>query len=133
MTIDAQKSGTAPIEPELVIRTERGEKRIKPVSQQSLWDKLSKYARRAGLGVCEKALWLWYTAQSSKTPKWAKRTAYGALAYFILPIDAVPDFLPVVGFSDDLSALTAAIGVIAVYVTPEIKDKSSQTLKRWFG
>lgn len=120
-------------DPELVIQTSRGERRIKPISQQSLWDKLARYARQAGLGVCERALWLWYTAQSPNTPKWAKRTAYGALAYFILPVDAIPDMIPIAGFSDDFSALSAALGVIAIYVTPEIKDKASTTLKQWLG
>ena len=126
-------TSTGPLEPELVIQTDRGVRRVKPVSQQSVWDKITRYASRAGRGVCEKVLWLWYTAQSPTTPKWAKRTAYGALAYFILPFDSVPDFLPVVGFSDDLTALTAALGIIAVYVTDEVKDQASETLKRWFG
>lgn len=133
MTADSSNSASTIHEPELVVQTARGERRIKPVSQQNLWDKISRHARNAGLSVCEKALWLWYTARDPQTPAWAKRVAYGALAYFLLPIDTIPDFVPAVGFTDDLTALTAALGVIAVYVTPEVKKKSTESLKRWFG
>lgn len=120
-------------EPELVIQTERGERRIKPVSEQSFWDKLQRFAGSAGRNVCEKALWLWYAARDANTPKWARRVAYGAIAYFVLPLDAVPDLIPGVGFSDDLTALAGALSVIAMHVTPEIKAKSEKKLKTWFG
>lgn len=120
-------------DPELIIPTSKGVERIKPVSEQTLWDKLARYGKRAGRTACEKALCLWYTATAESTPAWARRTAYGALAYFILPLDAIPDIIPGVGFTDDLTALTAALGAIAMHITPEIKDRASEKLKTWFG
>jgi uncharacterized membrane protein YkvA (DUF1232 family) len=55
-----------------------------------------------GREVIEKALWLYYAAQQPNTPLWAKTAIYGALGYFISPIDAIPDITPVIGYADDL-------------------------------
>ena len=52
--------------------------------------KLMRYAKTAGVQVVEKALWLHYAAKSPATPRWAKTAIYGALGYFILPLDACP-------------------------------------------
>lgn len=97
------------------------------------WKKLSRFARKAGKQVVGKALLLYYAAQSPTTPKWAKTTIYGALAYFILPTDLIPDFIPVAGYGDDLTTLAAALGVVAIAITPEIKDQARQKLDDWFG
>lgn len=58
---------------------------------------------------------------------------YGALAYFVLPVDAVPDAIPVAGFTDDLGALAAALGTVSMYVTNEVKKMASEKMKEWFG
>lgn len=100
---------------------------------ESFWDKASHYAKRAGREVIEKALWLHYAAQDDRTPLWAKTTIYGALAYFILPADAIPDFIPAAGLTDDLGALVAALTTVAVYVTPEVKEQTAKQLRTWFG
>ena len=94
--------------------------------------KITTIALKAGKDIIEKALQLFYAAQSPDTPAWARRIVYGALAYLVLPIDAIPDFLPVVGFTDDLAIITAALSTIAAYITPEIKDKSQAKLVQWF-
>ena len=52
--------------------------------------------------IVEKALWLYYTAEDKDTPKWAKATVFASLAYFVAPVDAIPDPTPVLGFTDDL-------------------------------
>ena len=65
-------------------------------NRQNLLNKIGKLALSAGKPVIEKALQLFYATQSPDTPAWAKRVIYGALAYLILPIDAIPDYLPVV-------------------------------------
>jgi uncharacterized membrane protein YkvA (DUF1232 family) len=61
------------------------------------------------------------------TPLWVKGVAAAALAYFILPTDALPDLLPIVGLSDDVSVLTAALATISVHVT----DAHRQQARRW--
>lgn len=102
-------------------------------TEESFWRKVAKYARTAGREVMEKALQLYYAAESPDTPSWARKVVYGALAYFILPADAVPDLLPGLGYTDDLGVLVAALATIASYVTPEVKARADEKLQRWFG
>ena len=78
-------------------------------------------------------LLLFYTLQQSSTPKYAKSIILGALGYFILPTDFVADFIPMVGFSDDLTALLAATAAVALYVTQETKAKAKERLSVWFS
>ena len=102
-------------------------------SESRFWQKLTRYATVAGREVAEKALWLFYAAQSPNTPRWAKTAIYGALGYFIFPLDAIPDFAPLVGYTDDLGVLAAALATVSLYVTEDIKQRSQETLDKWFG
>ena len=102
-------------------------------SETGFWEKLKNYALAAGSELVEKALWLYYAAQRPETPAWAKTVIFGALAYFISPIDAIPDVIPVVGYADDLGAIAAAIGMVSLYITEEVKVQASQKMKDWFG
>ena len=105
----------------------------KKYSDTSFWSKLKKYAKVAGSEVVEKALWLYYAYQEKDTPIWAKTAIVGALGYFISPIDAIPDFIPVLGYTDDLGVLAAAVLSVAAYINDEVKDKSAQKMKDWFS
>jgi uncharacterized membrane protein YkvA (DUF1232 family) len=105
----------------------------KEYSDQSFWDKVLRFARIAGREVIEKALQLYFAAQSADTPAWAKTVIAGALGYFISPVDAVPDVTPIVGFTDDLGVLAAAIAAVIVYITPEVKHKAKEKMNLWFG
>ncbi|MFQ6371930.1 YkvA family protein [Shewanella sp. YIC-542] len=102
-------------------------------SEQGFWDKLKGFAMRAGREVVENALLLYYAAQRKDTPAWAKTAIFGALAYFISPMDAIPDLTPLVGFSDDLGALAAALAMVSFYIDDDVRRSCAQTLKRWFG
>jgi uncharacterized membrane protein YkvA (DUF1232 family) len=106
---------------------------IENYSDDRFWAKLFRYAKRAGREVVEKALWLHYAAQDEKTPVWARTTMYGALAYFIVPADLVPDLIPGVGYTDDLAAIAAALTTVAMYITPEVKAKAASQVQHWFG
>lgn len=101
-------------------------------SETSFWDKLKKYALIAGADVVERALQLFYALQAPKTPKWAKTIILGALAYFILPADAIPDVVPLAGYADDLGALSAALATIQMYITDDIKIQAQTKLRQWF-
>ena len=105
----------------------------KKYTEDSFWDKVVKFARTAGREVIEKALWLYYAAQQPNTPLWAKTAIYGALGYFISPIDVIPDFIPVVGFTDDIGVLAAAVVMAASYIDAEAKAKADAKLAGWFG
>ncbi len=101
--------------------------------EAGFWTKLGRYAKVAGREAIEKSLWLFYAAQSPATPTWARSVIYGALAYFVLPFDAIPDMLPVAGYTDDLTALLAALGAVAMYVDDDVKHKAKAKLVTWFG
>ena len=102
-------------------------------SEADFWSKLRRFARKAGREVVEKALWLYFALQRPETPAWAKRTIIGALAYFILPIDIIPDLAPLVGFTDDLGMLVMAIGTVSAYITPMVKEQAKIQTNKWFG
>lgn len=102
-------------------------------SDSSFWQKVTKYARVAGREVVEKSLRLFYTLHSPKTPAWAKAVIITALGYFIFPLDAVPDYLPVAGYADDLGALLAALATVAAYITGDIKELARKKADEWFG
>ena len=105
----------------------------KHYSEEGLWDKVKNVAKKAGLKVIYLALVLYYTATASTTPSEKKAIIYGALGYFILPIDLIPDAIPVVGFSDDFAALLWCAATVAACVTPEIKSLAENKLSDWFG
>ncbi len=104
----------------------------KDFSEADFWQKIKTFARKAGRDVIEKALWLYYTAESKDTPKWAKATVFAALAYFISPIDAIPDPTPVFGFTDDLGVLISTVAAIAMHITPKAKKQAAEQMVGWF-
>src|SRR5690348_4376606 len=94
--------------------------------RRSFWDKVKNHAKEAGKTVLTIALTLYYCAQDPKTPRWAKITIYGALTYFITPLDAIPDVTPLVGYTDDLGALAAAAGTVVAHVKPRHKRQAKR-------
>ena len=102
-------------------------------SDESFLTKLKNFAKKAGVKVVYTALKLFYALKSDKTPTWAKSIIVGALGYFILPIDLVPDLVPVAGFTDDFGVLLAAVGSVALHITPEVKAQAKEKMQDWFG
>ena len=98
-------------------------------AEHDFWTKLATFGRTAGREVIEKALWLYFAAQRPETPGWAKATVYGALAYFILPADVVPDITPFGGYADDLGVLALAVATIAGYIDGDVKAKAARVLR----
>jgi len=94
--------------------------------------KLKKFAKIAGEVVLELALTLYYAGKDSDTPTWAKTTVCGVLGEFISPLDAILDFTPIAGYSDDLAVLVVVTAAVIVYVKQAHKDKAKETLKQWF-
>jgi uncharacterized membrane protein YkvA (DUF1232 family) len=105
----------------------------KEYSDEGFWDKVRKYAKAAGESVLEPALKMYYAATDSDTPVWAKTTIYAALGYFISPVDALPDITPVVGYTDDLGVLVAALAATASHLKEEHVKKAKETLAQWFA
>jgi uncharacterized membrane protein YkvA (DUF1232 family) len=91
-------------------------KRDQAKVERRFWDELRKYIRR--IPFVEDAVAVYYCAMDPTTPLQVKAVLFGALAYFILPIDTVPDVIAWLGFTDDAAVLYAAIRTVA----PHIKD-----------
>ncbi len=104
----------------------------KKISDKDFWDKLADQAVKAGKDVVEKALILYYAAQDPETPLWAKTTIISALAYFIFPQDAIPDYIPVFGYADDLAVLGGALAIVAVHINRKHKRQAKDKMKEWF-
>ena len=88
--------------------------------------------RRAGRTIAAPALEALEMVMDQATPPQARLTMLAALTYLLIPTDLIPDFLPIAGFSDDLVALTAVIGLCSKHITPEIRLRAQRKLDRWF-
>lgn len=109
------------------------EKYQKRYNEQDLLAKVGRAARKAGIKVIYLVLLLYYVLRSPSVKTSDKGKIWGALGYFILPIDLIPDFLPVAGYTDDLAALLWAFYAVAKNVTPEIESQAKKKLHDWFG
>ncbi|MFJ7726800.1 YkvA family protein [Neobacillus sp. NPDC097160] len=105
----------------------------KNFSDEKFWNKLKKFGKKAGSSVVYAVLLLYFTLQKPEVPVKAKTIIIGALGYFILPFDLIPDFAVGVGYTDDLGALGVALFQVAMYIDDDIKNKAKEKLKDWFG
>jgi len=79
------------------------------------WRTFAKAAKQ--IPLAEDVVAAYYCALDPNTPGKAKAVLLGALAYFIMPMDAIPDFLALVGYSDDIAVLTLAIATVRSNLT----------------
>ena len=71
-----------------------------------------------------------YCAMDGKSPAFVKAILFGALAYFIMPVDVIPDFIAALGFTDDASVLVAAMATVKKYITDEHRQKARVFLEK---
>jgi len=109
------------------------EKYSKKYSEENFWEKVRRHALRAGKEIIFVALKLYYVLQKPETPAWAKAIIMGALGYFISPIDAILDFAPIIGYSDDIGVLVAALATVTAYIDERVVKLAEEKLKSWFG
>ena len=102
-------------------------------SEKKLVDKIKKNFSKAGASVVYAVLLLFYSLKDPNVPTKAKATIIGALGYFITPLDLILDAVPVAGYSDDLATIMIALGVVAIYLTDETKEKAKKKTKQLFG
>jgi uncharacterized membrane protein YkvA (DUF1232 family) len=94
--------------------------------QRSFWRKLRAVAAR--LPFTEDLLAAYYCAFDRATPLQVKGTLVAAVAYFVLPFDAIPDVLPVIGFTDDAAVLATAIRLVTSHIRPAHRDAARDKL-----
>lgn len=103
---------------------------VRYYSDKDFVKKLKRIAIKVGSKVLLPALQLYYLMGSKEVPFKAKTLIIGALGYLILPIDLVPDILPMIGFTDDLSALVMVLHTLNKYLTPEINRQAKEQTER---
>ena len=87
---------------------------------------------KAGRAIAKPALEVLEMAIDPYTPTQARVSLMAALAYLIMPFDLFPDFMPVVGFSDDFVALTAVLSIWSKYMSPSIRSRAERKLNKLF-
>jgi uncharacterized membrane protein YkvA (DUF1232 family) len=102
-------------------------------NKKSLWEKLKNFSKQAGQKVVYIVLLLYFVMVDKGVSLKTKATVAAALGYFILPLDAIPDLTPLIGFSDDLGVLLFALSQVSGNITPEIKDKAQKQMLEWFA
>ena len=104
----------------------------KEYSEDGLWEKIGKVAKKAGIKVIYYALLLFYALQSDKVTVAEKALIIGALGYFILPIDLIPDFMVPIGYGDDLAVMWGLINKLDC-IDEAVKAQAQAKLTDWFG
>jgi uncharacterized membrane protein YkvA (DUF1232 family) len=102
-------------------------KRQETKVRNEFWRKLKRHGSR--IPFAEEAVAAFYCATDSKTPASARAMLFAALAYFIAPIDIVPDLLMLIGFSDDLAVLMSVFALLKVNITDEHRANAREFLK----
>jgi len=98
--------------------------------RESFWKKLKRVA--AQLPFAEELLAAYYCAFDRETPRHVQAALLGAIAYFVLPFDFLPDMLPVLGFTDDAAVLATAIRLVSSHITSEHRRAARIALGRGF-
>jgi uncharacterized membrane protein YkvA (DUF1232 family) len=96
--------------------------------RKRFWTKLKRVA--AKLPFIEDLLAAYYCAFDRETPRHVQAALLGAIAYFILPFDFIPDMMPVLGFTDDAAVLATAIRLVAGHITEDHRAAARAALKR---
>jgi uncharacterized membrane protein YkvA (DUF1232 family) len=96
--------------------------------RRGFWRKARRVAAR--LPFAEDLLAAWYCAFDRDTPMQVKAALVGALAYFVLPFDAIPDVMPLLGFADDAAVLATALRLVASHLRPEHRAAAQRAIER---
>ena len=101
-------------------------------NEASFKDQLTRYGKLIGIGALYKAVQLWFVLQKPDVPASTKAVIMGALGYLIAPLDFLPDLMPVLGYTDDLVAITLALIKVQGYIDEEVERKSKKLLTKIF-
>jgi len=96
--------------------------------RREFWPKFRRFAAR--LPFAEDLVTAYFCAFDRDTPRRVQVALIGALAYFVLPFDFVPDMLPFIGFTDDAAVLATAIRLVSVHIRPQHREAARRVLAR---
>src|SRR5215472_1657048 len=94
--------------------------------RRAFWPKFRRFAAR--LPFAEDLVAAYFCAFDRDTPRHVQVTLMGALAYFVLPFDFIPDMMPLIGFTDDAAVLATAIKLVASHITPQHREAAHRVL-----
>jgi len=97
-------------------------------ARRRLWRKLRALA--ASLPFAEDLLAAHYCAFDRQTPAHVKAVLLGAIAYFIVPTDLIPDYIPVIGYTDDAAVLATAVRLVTTHMTVDHREAARRMLAR---
>ena len=96
--------------------------------KRGFWPKIVRTAAR--IPFADQAVSVYYAARDPETPVAAKGMMLGALAYFVMPLDAIPDIFAGIGFTDDAAVFAALIATLGANIKRRHKDQADAALKR---
>ncbi len=106
--------------------------RLKLVKDKTIPSKdevIAAVSRSAGkIPFADDVVAMWYCAMDASTPSKVKASIIGALAYLVLPADMIPDIFAGLGFTDDITVLTAVLALVTSHIKPEHRDRAKDTL-----
>lgn len=105
----------------------------KNYSESGMWAKIGKFSSKMGKDTVLNVLKLYYAMKLGKATAAQIAIIIGAIGYLISPIDAIPDVIPVLGFTDDAGVLVAAIKMVGSCSDPEVVAAAEAKLKEWFN
>ncbi len=102
-----------------------------PPDEQRFWKKLKRFLTR--IPFAEDLTAAYYCTADPETPAYVRAVLLGAIAYFVLPIDMVPDILAGLGFTDDASVLAAAVAAVGRHLQPRHREQARRALEKICG
>ena len=99
--------------------------------KRGFWPKIVRTAAR--IPFADQALSVYYAARDPQTPAAAKGMMLGALAYFVMPIDAIPDIFAGIGFTDDAAVFAALIATLGANIKRRHRDQAEEAVERLRG
>ena len=99
--------------------------------RRKFWRKLLREA--ASIPLLQEVLTAYYCAFDRQTPLYVKVVLLGAIAYFIVPDDLIPDYIPLIGYADDAAVIAAALKLMTSHIKPEHREAAQSMLARLRG
>ena len=95
---------------------------------KGFWPKIQRTAAR--IPFADQALAAWYAARDPQTPMAAKGMIFAGLAYFVMPVDAIPDIFAGIGYTDDAAVIAALLATLGANIKRRHRDQAEEAVQR---